>query len=76
MLDGVKHNRDASKVAETLKRERKTMSSMWTAVSDLDYYAQFNPEPPKEEPEPDHPEPPAELEAAWEEADRNEVFNA
>ena len=40
------------------------MSSMWTAVSDLDYYAQFNPEPP------------AGLEAAWEEADRNEVFNA
>jgi len=64
MLDGVKHNRNASKVAETLKRERKTMSSMWTAVSDLDYYAQFNPEPP------------AGLEAAWEEADRNEVFNA
>ena len=52
------------------------MSSMWTAVSDLDYYAQFNPEPPEEEPEPDDPEPPAELEAAWEEADRNEVDNA
>src|ERR1039458_3861624 len=32
-----KHNRSVSKVAETLKRERKTMSSMWTAVSDLDY---------------------------------------
>jgi hypothetical protein len=40
------------------------MSSMWTAVSDLDYYDQFNPEPP------------AELESAWEEADRNEVANA
>ena len=49
------------------------MSSMWTAVSDLDYYDQFNPEPPEEETEPDEPEPPAELEAAWEEADRNEV---
>jgi hypothetical protein len=66
----------ASKVAETLKRERKAMSSMWTAVSDLDYYAQFNPEPPEEEPEPDEPEPPAELESAWEEADRNEAANA
>jgi hypothetical protein len=52
------------------------MSSIWTAVSDLDYYAQFTPEPPDEEPEPDDPEPPAELEAAWEEADRNEVDNA
>ena len=52
------------------------MSSMWTAVSDLDYYDQFNPEPPEEEPEPDEPEPPAELESAWEEADRNEVANA
>jgi len=44
-----KHNGNANKVAETLKRERKTMSSMWTALSDLDYYAQFNPEPPEEE---------------------------
>jgi hypothetical protein len=52
------------------------MSSMWTAVSDLDYYAQSNPESPEEEPEPDEPEPPAELEAAWEEADRHEVENA
>ena len=50
------------------------MSSMWTAVSDLDYYVQFNPEPPEEEP--DEPEPPAELESAWEEADRNEGTNA
>ena len=25
------------------------MNSMWTAVSDLDYYGQFNPEPPEEE---------------------------
>ena len=24
------------------------MSSIWTAASDLDYYAQFNPEPPEE----------------------------
>src|ERR1017187_3261436 len=47
-----KHNRSVSKVAETLKCERKTMRSMWTAVSDLDYYDQFNPEPPEEEPEP------------------------
>ena len=52
------------------------MSSMWTAVSDLDYYTQLSPEPPEEEPEPDEPEPPAELESAWEEADRNEVANA
>jgi hypothetical protein len=30
------------------------MSSMWTATSDLDYYEQFNPEPPEEpEPEPE-----------------------
>ena len=29
------------------------MNGMWTAVSDLDYYAQFNPEPPEEEPEPE-----------------------
>jgi hypothetical protein len=29
------------------------MSSMWTAVSDLDYYGQFNPEPPDEEREPE-----------------------
>jgi len=49
---------------------------MWTAVSDLDYYAQVNPEPPDEELELDEPEPPAELEAAWKEADRNELDNA
>ena len=36
------------------------MSSTWTAVSDLDYYAQFNPEPPEEE-TPEYPEDPFEV---------------
>jgi len=52
------------------------MISIWTAASDLDYYAQFDPEPPEEEPEPDELEPPAELGAALEKADRNEVSDA
>jgi hypothetical protein len=49
------------------------MSSMWTAISDLDYYDQFNLEPPDEKS--DEAEPPAELQDAWDEADRNEVAN-
>ena len=44
------------------------MPSMWTAVSDLDYYEQFNPEPPEEESEPEDPTPPPELEEQWEAA--------
>lgn len=45
------------------------MYSMWNAPSDLDYYDQFNPEPPEEEPEPEDPTPPPELEEQWEAAD-------
>jgi hypothetical protein len=38
------------------------MYSMWNAPSDLDYYAQFNPEPPDdEEPEELEPEDPFEV---------------
>ena len=29
------------------------MSAMWTAVSDLDYYKWYDPEPPEEELEPE-----------------------
>jgi hypothetical protein len=43
---------------------------MWNAPSDLDYYDQFNPEPPEEETEPEDPTPPPELEAQWEAADK------
>ena len=32
------------------------MWSMWNAPSDLDYYGQFNPDPPEDE-EPEEPEP-------------------
>ena len=49
------------------------MSSMWTAVSDLDYYDQFNPEPPEKEPnDPQEAAAPEleELEPVWAEADR------
>ena len=46
------------------------MSSMWTATSDLDYNGQFNREPPEEEPEPEDPAPPPELEEQWEAADQ------
>jgi hypothetical protein len=48
---------------------------MWNAPSDLDYYGQFNPDPPEdEEPEPEDPEPedpeiPEELQAHWDAAD-------
>ena len=46
------------------------MCSMWTAQSDLDYYAQFNPDPPEDEdPEPEEPEIPEELQAQWDAAD-------
>ena len=46
------------------------MYSMWNAPSDLDYYGQFNPEPPEdEEPEPEEPEIPEELQAHWDAAD-------
>jgi hypothetical protein len=42
------------------------MYSMWNAPSDLDYYAQFNPEPPEDqEPEPEDPGIPEELQAHW-----------
>jgi len=45
---------------------------MWTATSDLDYYAEINgPEPDDEEPEIDEDlVPPEELQAQWDEADR------
>jgi hypothetical protein len=33
------------------------MLSMWTAVSDLDYYNQFNPDPPEDEDDYEEPEP-------------------
>jgi hypothetical protein len=43
---------------------------MWNAPSDLDYYAQFNPEPPEDEdPGPEDPEIPEELQAHWDAAD-------
>ncbi len=46
------------------------MYSMWNAPSDLDYYDQFNPDPPEdEEPEPEEPEIPEELQAHWDAAD-------
>ena len=49
------------------------MCSMWTAQSDLDYYAQFNPEPPEDEdPEPEEPEIPEELQAHWDAADEGD----
>ena len=42
------------------------MYSMWNAHSDMDYYGQFNPEPPEdEEPEIEEPEIPVELQAHW-----------
>jgi hypothetical protein len=46
---------------------------MWTAQSDLDYYAQFNPDPPEDEdPEPEEPEIPEELQAHWDAADEGD----
>jgi hypothetical protein len=46
---------------------------MWTAQSDLDYYAQFNPYPPDDEdPEPEEPEIPEELQAHWDAADEGD----
>jgi hypothetical protein len=46
------------------------MYSMWNAPSDLDYYGQFNLDPPEdEEPEPEDPEIPEELQAHWDAAD-------
>lgn len=46
------------------------MYSMWNAPSDLDYYGQFNPDPPEDEdPEPEDPEIPEELQAQWDAAD-------
>ena len=46
------------------------MYSMWNAPSDLDYYGQFNPDPPEDEdPEPEDPEIPEELQAHWDAAD-------
>jgi hypothetical protein len=51
-------------------RKEKRMYSMWNAPSDLDYYGQFNPEPPEDdEPEPEDPEIPEELQAHWDAAD-------
>jgi hypothetical protein len=44
------------------------MYSMWNAPSDLDYYVQFNPEPPEDE-DPEEPEIPEELQAHWDAAD-------
>jgi hypothetical protein len=49
------------------------MYSMWNAPSDLDYYAQFNPDLPEdEEPEPEDPEIPEELQAHWDAADEGD----
>ena len=49
------------------------MYSMWNAPSDLDYYGQFNPDPPEdEEPEPEEPEIPEELQAHWDAADESD----
>ena len=49
------------------------MYSLWNAPSDLDYYAQFNPEPPEDEdPEPEDPEIPEELQAHWDAADEGD----
>ena len=49
------------------------MCSMWTAQSDLDYYAQFKPDPPEDEdPEPEEPEIPEELQAHWDAADEGD----
>jgi len=49
------------------------MYSMWNAPSDLDYYSQFNPDPPEdEEPEPEDPEIPEELQAHWDAADEGD----
>jgi hypothetical protein len=46
---------------------------MWNAPSDLDYYGQFNPDPPEDEDpepeEPEEPEIPEELQAQWDAAD-------
>ena len=48
---------------------------MWNAPSDLDYYAQFNPDPPEdEEPEIEEPEVPEELQAHWDAADESERY--
>ena len=49
------------------------MYSMWNAQSDLDYYGQFNPDPPDDEdPEPEDPEIPEELQAHWDAADEGD----
>ena len=49
------------------------MYSMWNAPSDLDYYGQFNPDPPDDEdPEPEDPEIPEELQAHWDAADEGD----
>ena len=49
------------------------MCSMWTAQSDLDYYAQFNPDPPDDDdPGPEEPEIPEELQAHWDAADEGD----
>jgi hypothetical protein len=56
------------------------MYSMWNAPSDLDYYCQFNPDPPEdEEPEHEDPEIPEELQAHWDafdEGDRRYAMEA
>jgi hypothetical protein len=44
---------------------------MWNAPSDLDYYGQFNPDPPEDE-EPEEPEMPEELQAHWDAADESD----
>lgn len=49
------------------------MYSMWNAPSDLDYYIQFNPDPPEDEdPEPEEPGIPEELQAHWDAADEGD----
>jgi hypothetical protein len=49
------------------------MYSMWNAPSDLDYYAQGNPEPPEDdESEPEDPKIPEELQAHWDATDEGD----
>ena len=49
------------------------MYSMWNAPSDLDYYGQVNLDPPEDEdPEPEEPEIPEELQAHWDAADEGD----
>jgi hypothetical protein len=61
MLTHVCEDWNATSSREAPKaRKEKPMQSMWKAVSDLDYYGQFNPEPPDDEID-DEPEDPFEV---------------